>query len=79
MVLPTLDTTHDLVLDYTNWRGERRLRRVLPLRIEWEGATQWHPEPGWALIATCRAVDAERSFRMTSVHAILPAVSSCVD
>jgi hypothetical protein len=39
---------------YTNWRGQTRLRLLIPVRLYW-GSTQYHPEPQWLL----EAVDAE--------------------
>lgn len=54
-------------LDYTNHRGERRVRLVLPLSVYF-GTTTWHPEPCWLL----RAVDVEkgegRDFALARVH-----------
>jgi hypothetical protein len=56
-------------IDYTNWRGERRVRRVQPDRIVFE-SSEWHPEPQWVL----RAIDlededhAEKAFAMSGVH-----------
>lgn len=37
-------------LEYLNWRGETRNRKVLPLNI-WFGSNQWHPIPQWLI--TC--------------------------
>lgn len=54
-------------IDYTNHRGKRSIRRVLPLRIEW-GANDWHPEKQWLLIAFDLDRDGERSFAMKDIH-----------
>jgi predicted DNA-binding transcriptional regulator YafY len=35
---------------YTNWKGERALRTITPLRVFY-GSNQWHPEPQWLLEA----------------------------
>jgi transcriptional regulator with XRE-family HTH domain len=35
---------------YTNWRGERSVRRVIPTRIYF-GATSYHPRPQWLMEA----------------------------
>jgi hypothetical protein len=37
-----------IMVDYTNWRGERRVRDILPLRIFF-GSNQWHKEPQWLM------------------------------
>ena len=39
-----------VTLAYTNYRGERRDRRILPRTIYF-GATEWYPEPQWILCA----------------------------
>lgn len=46
----------DVVIDYVNWRGERRWRLVRPLGLTCD-STEWHPERQWLL----RAVDLEKS------------------
>ena len=54
-------------IDYTNWRGERRVRVIGPLRL-WYGATKYHPTPGYLL----KAIDFEdrriKDFAMTGIH-----------
>lgn len=35
-------------LIYTNWRGETRVRRIVPMTLWW-GSTEWHPEPQWLI------------------------------
>ncbi len=37
-------------IDYTNWKGERRWRTIVPIRVEFT-ATKWHPQPQWMLEA----------------------------
>lgn len=44
-----------VVIDYTNYKGERRERRVQPLTV-WFGFTAYHPTEQWLL----RAIDLER-------------------
>jgi hypothetical protein len=36
--------------EYTNWRGERRMRTIKPISV-WFGKTHFHPQPGWLLKA----------------------------
>lgn len=58
-------------IDYTNWRGERSVRRVVPERIQWT-ANKWHRELQWLL----RAWDEEkrdfRDFAMKDIHSWRP-------
>lgn len=58
-------------LDYTNWRGVRRIRRVLPFRIEF-GATDRHRERQWLLVALDTETGETRSFALRDVHAWAP-------
>jgi len=46
----------NVTIDYTNWRGERRRRRVRPLRFYF-GEVSWHPGPQWLM----DAVDLDRA------------------
>lgn len=41
-------------VEYTNWKGNKRVRTIKPLEIFF-GATEYHPEPQWLV----RAVDVE--------------------
>lgn len=59
----------DLLIDYTNWRGERSTRRIRPTHV-WFGSTEWHPEPCWLLAALDVGKRAERDFAMASIHSI---------
>lgn len=54
-------------IDYTNWRGERRVRRVEPLYIVWETENHWHPQPQWLLYAE-DADGARKAFAMNNIH-----------
>jgi hypothetical protein len=67
---PAAENTN-VLLDYTNHRGERGIRPVTPVRI-WFGATTWHPVPGWLLEAFDLDKRATRDFAMASVHSMLP-------
>jgi len=63
-----------VLIDYTNWRGERRSRVIHPLRIEF-GSNEWHREPQWLL----HAHDMEdpaipiKTFALAGIHSITPA------
>jgi predicted DNA-binding transcriptional regulator YafY len=61
-----LDRT-DVEIDYTNWRGERRMRRIRPLNF-FHGATDWHTTPCWQVYAQDLETQELRYFAMQSVH-----------
>jgi predicted DNA-binding transcriptional regulator YafY len=54
-------------IEYTNYRGESALRRVVPMRI-WFGESEWHKGPQWFMDALDLDRQAERSFAMADVH-----------
>ena len=62
----TVETT----IDYTNWKGIRSKRRILPYRV-WFGSTQWHQKPQWFLFAFDQEKHGWRDFAMQSIHAWL--------
>jgi len=57
-----------VVIDYTNYRGERSWRRIEPLHLHF-GSNEYHPEPQWLLDAMDVEKRALRSFAMKDVHA----------
>ncbi len=67
-----IDPAAVVAIDYTNYRGERAIRRILPLRMRF-AATEWHPERQWLLTAIDVEKDAERDFAMRDVHSWAPA------
>ena len=54
-------------IDYTNHRGERAMRRVVPKRV-WFGTTPWHGEPQWLLTAFDLDRQAQRDFALSEIH-----------
>lgn len=55
-------------IDYTNWRGERRKRTIIPVRMEFS-ENEWHKGNQWLLVA----YDDEkgglpRTFAMSGIH-----------
>lgn len=54
-------------IDYTNHRGERALRKIIPKTIEF-GSTEWHPTGQWLLNAWDIDKMADRSFAMNQIH-----------
>ena len=59
-------TIHEIVFNYTNWRGETSIRRVHPQNI-WFGESEWHSGAQWFL----RGLDLEknqlRDFALTDI------------
>lgn len=62
-----------VVIDYTNWKGERRERKVIPVLISFGAFPPYHAEPQWVM----RAIDLEngawRHFAMKDIHSWRPA------
>lgn len=67
--------TKEVVIDYTNWKGQRRLRRILPQRIFY-GSTEQHSQEQWLLEAEDVEKKELRMFALNSVHAWNPAATS---
>jgi predicted DNA-binding transcriptional regulator YafY len=63
--------TTPVKIDYTNHRGERSIRTILPEQIEW-AKTEWHPETQWLLLAWDCDKEAEREFAMKDIHSWTP-------
>ncbi|PID32885.1 hypothetical protein CR956_00115 [Candidatus Saccharibacteria bacterium] len=61
-----------VVIDYTNYRGKRMLRRVRPIRLVFD-SNQWHPKPEWLLEAFDLDKNAERTFSLKDIHSWKPA------
>lgn len=61
------DPRQEVLIDYTNWRGERSKRRIRPLRLVFEN-NEWHTETQWLLEAVDLESGAERSFAMLGIH-----------
>lgn len=53
-------------IDYTNYRGERAVRRVVPHRLYF-GEVEWHSGTQWILDAWDVDKDAIRSFAMVDI------------
>lgn len=53
---------------YTNYRGDRLVRRIEPQRI-WFGATDWHQEPQWLMDVFDIDRGAVRTFAMRDIEA----------
>lgn len=62
----------DVIIDYTNWKGERRERRITPKAILFM-SNQWHPEDQWMLYAWDIGQEDFRFFAMKDIHSWRPA------
>lgn len=56
-----------VIIDYTNWKGERSTRTILPIRIYW-GSNEWHKENQWLLEAHDIDKKAVRNFALKDIH-----------
>ena len=65
-------TVRDVSIDYTNWRGERSVRVVLPARMWW-GKTEFHPTEQFLLHAFDIEKQSWRDFAMENIHSWSPA------
>lgn len=61
------DPAREVMIDYTNWRGERSLRRIRPLQIDFEN-NEWHPETQWLLLAIDVDKGEPRAFALKNIH-----------
>ena len=59
----------EFLIDYTNWKGKRKWRRVMPVRISWE-ISPFHAEHDLSLFLN--AIDVEeccsRDFLIKDIH-----------
>lgn len=59
--------TQEVIIDYTNWRGERGLRTIHPVEMFF-GINEFHPGEQWLLKAIDMDKNAERVFAMKDIH-----------
>jgi hypothetical protein len=72
---PTLVSDHrkmlasqTVTIDYTNWRGERAVRRIIPEGICFV-ANEWHPTEQWIMTAIDVDKGGEvRTFAIAQIH-----------
>lgn len=50
---------------YTNWKGERSVRRFIPSVLYW-GSDKWHPESQWLIAGWDLGKDAKRTFALNN-------------
>lgn len=51
---------------YTNWKGETRYRKIIPISIEFK-STEWHKQEQWILNAIDVDKDAKRAFAIKDI------------
>jgi hypothetical protein len=56
-----------LEIYYTNWKGEREIRRIVPLACYY-GSNDWHKEPQFLMDAYDIDKKACRTFAMAYIH-----------
>ena len=52
---------------YTNWKGETKLRKILPISIEFK-STKWHKNEQWILNALDIDKNEERGFAIKDIQ-----------
>lgn len=64
-----MDHKKQVWIDYTNHRGERAWRRIMPIDmpLSFENS-EWHPETQWIMEAIDLDKGAPRSFPLASIH-----------
>ncbi|KXS55303.1 MAG: hypothetical protein AWU57_289 [Marinobacter sp. T13-3] len=65
----TLSELPPTTLFYTNWKGETRLRRIIPESVRLD-STQWHPEPQYLIRALDVEKQAYRDFALKDFHGV---------
>ena len=55
-----------VILDYTNYRGERSKRVIIPMAVRW-GSNQWHPIQQWLLDAIDMKNGQARTFALKDI------------
>lgn len=69
---PTFPFEAVVSIDYTNWKGNRAVRRILPRWITF-GTTEHHPgPPQWFIIARDLEKNEDRTFALKDIHSWAP-------
>jgi predicted DNA-binding transcriptional regulator YafY len=61
-----------VIIDYTNWRGERRERVITPVSMYFN-SNEWHPEKQWLLLSIDDEDQTLKDFAMKDIHSWRPA------
>lgn len=62
-----MDIRRAVTIDYTNYRGVRSDRRIIPIGISY-GSNEWHTEPQWLLTAVDVDTGEQRVFAIKDIH-----------
>jgi len=62
---------HGVVIDYTNYRGERGERLIVPEEIFF-GSNEYHADPQWLLKAFDYKKGERRTFAVKDIHSWRP-------
>lgn len=62
-----IDANQIVLIDYTNWKGTRSTRTIIPKEIKF-GFSEWHPGEQWLLSAYDLDKLAVREFAMSGIH-----------
>ena len=54
-------------IDYTNYRGERRWRSIMPLGVHFQNS-EYHPDTQWVIEAIDMERNQLREFAMKDIH-----------
>jgi predicted DNA-binding transcriptional regulator YafY len=65
--MPLTEETQSVIIDYTNYRGERSLRRIIPKGIRF-ASSEFHPGEQWLLDAYDLDKQADRTFALKDIH-----------
>lgn len=60
-----------VLIDYTNWKGERSVRTIEPIELVFE-ENEYHKPAQWLLVAKDLEKDALRSFALKDIHSWTP-------
>jgi hypothetical protein len=60
--------THPVTIDYTNWKGERSVRTIIPHKMFY-AASPWHTNHQWLLTAFDCDKHEHRTFALSGIHA----------
>jgi predicted DNA-binding transcriptional regulator YafY len=66
-ILRIIKMSDSVLIDYTNYRGERSSRTIIPQKIVFE-SNEYHPEKQWILYALDVQKNEVRGFAMKDIH-----------
>lgn len=66
-----LDPIMTVFIDYTNWKGVRRIREIRPLSITF-ASSEWHTDLQWLLEAVDIETGETKKFSLKDIHSWTP-------